>query len=315
MSSEKPPAKQCRRDQVALTTATSNNDAAGQNFLDFLTSLHMSEKMWAFYQSKSFHVASQELACAPIAVTCDPEDTRYIISELRCIPSLVLKRTNAPFIHPGLYGGASHRYLDAVYCKEIAPKSLFSELLALDAETGPLIDLLAAAQGLILFLIQYIFDRERTWPAGPFFDLLGEWRAILFRSAASRIPGSSNPWHRWILAESVRRTILMSYLLGGTYSAWKDGWCAHEMFCEALPFSTRGALWLAATPEEWLAIADDGTLASAVNELVSFHEFTDTFARAPFDPGDDLFQELLLVAHHGKEPVESRSLRCRMAMI
>ena len=78
------------------------------------------------------------------------------------------------------------------------------------------------------------------------------------------------------------------------------------MFVYALPFNTHGELWLANTEEEWTARADTNATgaSTAAKELKSLKEFTLDFARTPIEPGDDLFQRLLLISHHGRRSVE-----------
>jgi hypothetical protein len=306
------------------------NDAAARGFLEYISSLHMSEKMQAFSscRSRSFTgslSASTRLARAwtAIPITTDPEDTSYVISELLRIPALVREGRSTPFVHPQLHRTATSRgfqVLDApAQDPDFTSGHFFDELLALDAHTIPLQELVAATQVLIMFLIQHALDdRSAARPIDLVFKLLVKWRAILWTSATSRMPQRSlTPWQSWVLAESVRRTILMSYLLEGTYSARKNGWCCHQLFVEALPFSAQGRLWLAGTPEEWSALANDdmaGAAPPAARKLVSFQELTGGFARAPFEVGDDFFQRLLLVSHHGKRSVEDRLARCQISM-
>ncbi|KAJ9637573.1 hypothetical protein H2204_004722 [Knufia peltigerae] len=117
----------------------------------------------------------------------------------------------------------------------------------------------------------------------------------------------SNRWHAWILAESVRRAILMTCLIQGVYHGWLRGYCYHEVFIQALPFDVRPGLWNAESEDEWeksLMMVKNVRGWNTWSELVSFREFAHSFAESPFDPGQDTFQRLLLTAHHGKEPVD-----------
>jgi len=122
------------------------------------------------------------------------------------------------------------------------------------------------------------------------------------------MPNNLNRWEGWVLGESIRRTILMVYIVGGTYCAWSRGYCNHELFIEALPFDARSDLWGADSEGEWTATLNRGQdrpgIGNGPCHLVSCHEFTTSFIRKPFDPGLDTFQKLVLIAHHGKVAVD-----------
>ncbi|EXJ73179.1 uncharacterized protein A1O5_02939 [Cladophialophora psammophila CBS 110553] len=297
--------RRCRKSRALtakLDTGHSRDadaDAAGPDFLQYIASLHMSDKIHACLANRTL-----VLALTAVPLTADPEATHYIIGEMLRIPDLVRKGRATPFVHPQLHGTTSQRHLAWVLEGVRFDSSPFSELITLDAPTVSLIELVAATQALILLLIQHAFDQKTTWPVNLGFELLARWTTILWTSAASRIPHDLDPWRSWILGESVRRAILMSYLLDGTYSAWRVGWCCHQLFVYALPFSSQGRLWLTETQQEWAALTNRGPEVSIARTLVSLKEFTGAFAEKPFEPGDDLFQRLLLVSHHGKKSVE-----------
>ncbi|KIW69458.1 hypothetical protein, variant [Phialophora macrospora] len=290
-------------------------------FLDYISSLHLSHNIYACLVDRSL---VHSLTAIPL--TQDPEAVRYIIDEMRRIPDLVRNRQHTPFIHVEWLRANSHKYLDLAVAATTEDRScsdLFREILDqsldLDLETVPLLELVTVLQALMLFLIRHAFaDRPEklNGPVRPGFTLLAKGCAILWSSGFQRMPHDLTPWQTWILAESVRRTILMSYLVQGTYSAWTAGWCTHRLFVYALPFSMQGRLWLADNEEEWTTALTSGqnttaggTSTPAMLELRSFKEFTLEFTRTPFEPGGDLFQRLLLVSHHGKKSVEERLAR------
>ena len=241
-----------RNSALPKSTKSSNDAASTTNgFLYFISSLYMSERKQAFCET----LTSQMPASTPIPVTFDPDDTCYLVGQLQCIPDLVRNRKASPFIHPELYISTPHGYLDTVFHDDNFLRNQLSVLFALDVQHVPLVDLLASIQSLMLFFFRYIFNHSRPWPAAePFLDLLARWRAILWSSSVRRMPPDLTPWHSWLLSESIRRTMLMAYLLNGTFSAWKNGYCSHELFVEALPFCARGELWRAATAQEWSAL-------------------------------------------------------------
>jgi hypothetical protein len=292
------------------------NDNGDQEFLDFVSAQHMSNKIKAFCLRGELSPLHRSLmtTAVEIPVTTDIKNTIYVIGELYCIEDLARRNISTPFIHPELrmrgsnallYSQTVDRYLS---CRGRSRLDFISSLTGLQVSTCPLMELVAAAQVLILFLIEHAFVQE---PDSSFvsglLDLLAKWRGQLWSSARARMPLDLSRWHSWILGETVRRTILMSYLIEGLFSAWMKGWCCHSLFISALPLSRKGHLWLANTETEWLHLA--GKAASEC-DLMFFHDFSDTFARVPWDFGEDVFQRLLLTTHHGREAVEEKLKKC-----
>ncbi len=273
-------------------------------FLEYISSLHMSNKIHACLVNRSL-VSS----FAAVPLTQDPDAVEYIIEKMLHFPGRAHHGETTPFTHPRLHGQSFCTPLDfrvqAGTSGSQTPGNLILDVVVMTLE-----ELLAATQELILFLIQHAF-KEKGMTSRPIetgFYVLTQWRTLLWSRGFRATSSNLSAWQSWILGESVRRTILMSYLVEGTYSAWHRGWCIHRLFVYALPFSTQGKLWLANTENEWSTMAgmDMGGTDAAVRELVSFEEFTRTFARTPFQPGDDLFQRLLLVSHHGRGLVEEQ---------
>jgi hypothetical protein len=301
-------------------TAPTSSPSSSFDFLQYISSLHMSSRIYAVLPLPFDRPLAHSFTAVPLAQ--DPEAVRFILAEMRLFPSRVREGKTTPFTHASILDPILRKYIDSADCGGD------SDFHALDTTAGSvsmaLPDLVAATQALILRLIAHAFRAEdRAVQPQPkhiktSFHLLTRWRTRLWKSGFRGLSDTPPPsaWHSWILAESVRRTILMAYLVEGTYCAWRAGWCTHQLFVYALPFSARGRLWLAETEKEWAALArpDDAAVdsggetsrLSAARELVSLKEFTMTFAATPFEPGDDLFQRLLLVSHHGKHAVDDR---------
>ncbi|KAJ9611263.1 hypothetical protein H2200_004446 [Cladophialophora chaetospira] len=296
---------------AAVRARRSDNAPIAENdFLNYISSLHMSERIYACLANRTL---LHSLTAIPLAQ--DPEAVRYIIPEMLRIPDQVREGKATPFIHPHSRDLA-HGWLDSA--TKPGENDCLSpglrDFVNINAESLPPAELVSATQALILFLIQHAFstDRPESNLIDIAFKILAKWRNMLWTTGFQGMSDDLSPWQTWILAESLRRTILMAYLLEGTYCAWTLGWCTHQLFVYALPFSTQGGLWLADSEEEWFAQANDrsmGSPAAAARELTSLKELTLNFARSPFQPGDDLFQKLLLVSHHGRKSVESRLAR------
>jgi hypothetical protein len=309
-------------------SSDASDDVSDRRFLEYISSLHLSQEISAcgLVHPGLLH----SLTAVPLVQ--DPEAVIYCMGEMLRLPDAVRKGRHALFVHPHLKRSQLAKFFDTTsdpvreWEDRNADSSYESRLGLLCPNacvlSHPITETLAATQALILWLIEHAFSEEVVWPLGRIKDgfiNLMKWRHLLFQIGSRGVSDAAplSPWQSWILAESVRRTILMCYLIEGIYHAWRLGWCTHRMFVYSLPFDTRGAMWHAQSEEEW----EDAARSQAahqkieaassryypgVGDLASFKEFTLTFANAPFEVGDDLFQRLLLVAHHGRKSVEER---------
>ncbi|KAI7785738.1 c6 zinc finger domain-containing protein [Diaporthe eres] len=60
---------------------------------------------------------------------------------------------------------------------------------------------------------------------------------------ASGAGGYTDCWHTWILAESIRRTVMVVYMFYGMYSLATEGFCSELPTLAKLPVSAAPALW------------------------------------------------------------------------
>jgi hypothetical protein len=137
-------------------------------------------------------------------------------------------------------------------------------------------DQLAALQVLILYQIIRLFDgniRQRA-EAEALENVLELWTEQL-KSRISQSPPKQAPkevltlstaawntcditpashlndWHSWNFQESVRRTILVSYVLRGTYTFIKLGWDNMSAPIRNCTFVAQASLWHATTEYQW----------------------------------------------------------------
>lgn len=61
----------------------------------------------------------------------------------------------------------------------------------------------------------------------------------------------SNDWHNWMFNESLRRTILVSYLLRGTYTFIKLGWDGMGRQVRSCTYTAQARLWNAKSELQW----------------------------------------------------------------
>ncbi|KAL2202581.1 hypothetical protein CC79DRAFT_1372749 [Sarocladium strictum] len=98
------------------------------------------------------------------------------------------------------------------------------------------------------------------------------------------------PWKSWILHESVRRTVLLVFLLHSIESISKHRVCVQIALLSRLPVSSNARFWI--SEAEYVAGSDD--------ETVRYSAFTDSWVFLA-DRSLDAFERLILVACKGVE--------------
>ncbi len=141
----------------------------------------------------------------------------------------------------------------------------------------PVKEALTALQALLVYLATSLFssDQSERKNAERFLDVLSEWTQTLLSSAQTRMPRNQSPWQDWLFGESVRRTIIMSYALSLTLSSFSYGYCSNWLFVESLPFDRRAGLWMAESPQAWIATAQSRNGEEVGERLSPFHEFAE----------------------------------------
>lgn len=305
------------------------SDCPSERFLNYISSLHMDANMVAIRSSGALRGYHTTLFSVP--VSSDPVTTEYLVTELRQLPAVVLDGVPSTFVHVRMQADVWRR-LDLL--KESSQDTRFPEnqfdqptdsgrrrvlrlLSQLDVREGSLLETLNNFQALLLFAVPFLFSSEPSelHHGHPLIQSMKRVANDLVSYAPSQMPADLPAWETWVLAESVRRSILMVYLIRGAHSSWVRGYCKHELFTEALPLDARGGLWTAECRSQWearLGSSGEGAGAGrANNQLSSFHDFNSAFAKTPFDPGPDSYLRLLLIAHHGKTAMDRiSSLGC-----
>ena len=226
----------------------------------------------------------------------------YVIWVLQQTPCLVITNKISALVHPKLQFRGFHNHVSHITdLLEKAENQHFQNLLSLDVDDVPLHDAITALQSLILYLITYLFSTDPTvqTSAESHLHLLPDWASKLWTTAAHRIPANLSPHQSWLLGETTRRTILLSYILTCVFTGWKYGFCRHKLIFESLPFDGRVGLWTAESPQAWIAAAGKKSGTDVGSELVSFHEFGGLVGKGR-DLEGDRFLELVRVGHNGK---------------
>src|SRR3954451_11393023 len=94
----------------------------------------------------------------------------------------------------------------------------------------------------------------------------------------------------------------MAYVLNILVFSYKAGYCSNWLFMESLPFDARPGLWMAESPQAWIAVAHAKCGEEVGEQLKSYHEFAESFyGQTPEFYGDTLLY-LAVFAHNGLEP-------------
>jgi hypothetical protein len=281
-------------------------------FLLYVSTLHLDPKRTAFklYPSPT----TQHPVVSKVPISADMVTVEYVAGELLKMAHSVALDQSAPYIHPHMKPHPRPLLLqldtESVGQTGVRQCERLCRLLCnLHASAGPLHEILQAFQILLCHITRVLFSTDSIpHVKEKVIENMGKLAVRLVEGAPGMLPASLSRWEAWVLAEGVRRAILMSCVIRGVYHGSVRGYCFHELFIQALPLDVRTGLWTAASGDEWEELlANHDThygFGSPVTDLVSFHQFASAFARAPFDPGSDTFQRLLLTAHHGKGPVD-----------
>ncbi|KAK9311596.1 transcription factor gsfR2 [Lipomyces starkeyi] len=254
--------------------------------------------------------------CYPLRVeiikTRDRAIIRYLVNGMRFFPIMFAKDMKTPFFHPQLYQSclpAPVRDIQAVCALYLAndrqyiPESVFrilrhtvTDLLQQAKQPRSFEWLLACVQALILGQCIWLFGGdENERDAESTNDIFVGLAHRLWLEAPVHLPNSLSPWRAWLFAESVRRTVIISYVLQGTYSLTRRKYSIRTPFVDAMPFDVRTWLWDSSSEEAWEEAASNVPLP-----LVSLHEYTDILEGGSVRE-TSLFERLILAACRGKE--------------
>ncbi|KAB8071869.1 hypothetical protein BDV29DRAFT_11534 [Aspergillus leporis] len=115
----------------------------------------------------------------------------------------------------------------------------------------------------------------------------------LWQQAPIQLSRHMSPWKAWLFAESVRRTIIIAFMLRNVYSLLKRHYSVHTPFVDSLPFDVRTSLW-DADPGAW-----KGSTSDALQNMVSMHQYSSMLESGEVH-GISPFSALILAACKGK---------------
>lgn len=217
--------------------------------------------------------------------TFDGGIIRFLIDGMRTFPITFAQQMKTLFIHPEIYGSSGLVQEIYTLCKSYeshAPSPLLFRTLrrkSIDihrqaSRASSFEDLLIFVQALILIHCILAFDDyENEFYSETTSNMLTGLAWRLWEQAPIQLPHVLSPKRAWLFAESVRRTIIIAYMLCSTYSLGKRSFSVRTPFVEALPFDVRTTLW----DEPGDGECEEGDISSPV-AMVSLREYSDMLA-------------------------------------
>lgn len=238
----------------------------------------------------------------------------YLAAHLKAFPITFSLEARTVFIHSTLYSRWLPKKIKNAYaiCRAYSSSidngadfcfgalhQKLNELIKESPASHSFSDLLASLQALLLYLLICIFhkDPQQRRFAETYIVTLNQWTRHVWEQAPSEISQNLGAWETWAFAESVRRSIIISYLVRGVYQIAKFGFHPRSMFVETLPFDRHTWLWDATSARAWSSLPRD-----PLHSIVSCREYVADFANLPIRP-TSIFESLLLVMRYGKEPI------------
>lgn len=247
-------------------------------------------------------------------VSGNTQSWEWVIEQLKSYPRTFGQHAETTFIHKELYCDQLPHTIRAAFgvsaayaCTNEANKSMLFRTL--DAEAlellnaaleGTLLEALSRLQAMVLYQIIRLFhgDLKQRTVAEQQESLMGAWGLQLLQRASVELRSAHLTWGDWILAESIRRTVMIAFMLYGVYSVFKHGICPEYPTLSILPVSTKAALWN--SPGAYLQHGD-------WVDTMKYRDFAELWLASPkrkLEP----FEKMLLVACKGTEQVEALSL-------
>ncbi|KAL4805772.1 hypothetical protein BDV18DRAFT_12954 [Aspergillus unguis] len=231
----------------------------------------------------------------------------FLVSEISSLPLSFVENFKTHFTHPELWSNASLPPLPirgihpvCQYYAHSSTNPMLPQLLKQRikyyatriSSPSTFEEMLASAQALLLAQCMLLATED---PATPYAEststmLLALGRK-LYEQAPIQLPNTLSPRRAWVLGESVRRTIIVSFMLRSVYSLTKRKYSVRTPFVDSLPFDCRTHLWDSVCPSE-LGPEDPGS-------MVSLHQYSGMLETGQVH-GISAFGGMILAACRGK---------------
>jgi hypothetical protein len=243
-------------------------------------------------------------------VVSTPE-TAWMYNQIRGIPLAFARQAETLFIHKALYHNSFPQPLRAAFgicsaCVSLNEANRSVLFQALNAEmskllvpvstsTPSLLESLVTLQAAVLYQIIRLFYggfEQRVLSERQEYLVRSYGLALLLR-AETELQSVPRTWETWILAESIRRTVIIGFKSYTTYRHFVTGLCTEVGALKMLPVSTKPGLWN--SRDVYLQHADR-------NNTTTHGDFVLIWSAAPRII--ESFEKFLVVAIKGAEHVE-----------
>lgn len=235
----------------------------------------------------------------------------WVFDQIREYPMAFAKQAETVFIHKQLYANSTPRPLRAAFgicaaattVNERNRPMLFQVLdseisdLLTPAFTDTLLDELATLQAAVLYQIIRLFHGglEQRIVAERQEYLVRSFALTILRRLDAELQDTRQVWETWLLAESIRRTVMIVFKVYTIYASFKYGVCKEATALSFLPMSTKAAAWNSRAA--YLQYQDP-------DEILTHGDFTSLWAAVPVKELDP-FEKLVLMGHKkGVRPLE-----------
>lgn len=244
-----------------------------------------------------------------IAKEYDQATIRFLVDGLRAFPTTFATSQKTLFIHPDLWKTRIPAPISEAHalCRSYSATSQgnnldITRLLWRKSahfhhhflHASSFEDLLGYSQALLLIHCILALENEKDQYIEGIGAMLDNMARRLWQQAPIQLPPTLSSRHAWLLAESVRRTIIVSLMLRSAYSLRTRNYSARTPFVDALPFDIRTNLWNDTSQTTW----DDQGGSSTL--MISLHEYSDALESGRFHDVDP-FGQLILAACKGKQ--------------
>jgi hypothetical protein len=235
----------------------------------------------------------------------------WVTYQIQDYPLAFAKQAETVFINKNLYRQSFPRALRAAFgicagCVSINERNQPILFQALDGEmselltpglTSTLVEDLVKLQAAVLYQIIRLFygDLEQRIVAERQEYLVRSYGLTLLQRADEELRSRQRTWEQWILAESIRRTVLIAFKLYTIYSYSRHGVCTESTAISILPVSTKPGSWNSRAA--YLQYPDQ-------DETMTYSDFTSSWNPYPQKKLEP-FEKLLLAGCMGIEQFEA----------
>lgn len=248
-------------------------------------------------------------------------DFQWVFDQVKGIPIRFARQTDTMFIHKDLYHDSFPRPLRVAFgicagCVSLNNLNHTFLFRALDEESAELLGVVSTStlredasilQALALYQVIRLFYGDRRQ------QVMAERQEILLRSRAlailhraqAELDGAPRTWETWLLAESIRRTVMILFKVYMVYWCVRSGAAVGVEAIRLLPVSLKPGSWDSRDVYSRYPDQDD---------TIPHGDFTLMWSMDPRTKLEN-FEKLLIVGYLGESRFEALSMTRQLYMV